>query len=191
MGGTITAPPTLRRARTHSRRKDWKQAHPHANKEQLLRLSAGSNGGEMAQSQSHRRVLASVSPNVKPVASTPAFMKKPTAGSPLKRSFTAAMEEGGGLLYLKRRRLTEDEVLSETSANVSYPRQELLINLPLNDASVRSHCKRIPRILLISRERLISHSLDQDSRQRSPIRHQTKMSMSRKDLPQSADHSRR
>ena len=66
------------------------------------------------QSTAHitnRAALGDVSPNVK--AATPAFLRKPMAGSPLKRSFTAAMEGGGGLMYLKKRKLSEDEVLSQ------------------------------------------------------------------------------
>lgn len=67
---------------------------------------------------SQRRPLADVSPNVKPVtpSATPGFLKRPLTGSPLKRSFNAAMESGEGLMYLKRRRLGENEVLSEVGA---------------------------------------------------------------------------
>lgn len=64
-------------------------------------------------STSDRRVLGEVSPNVKITSSTPSFMKRAVAGSPLKRSFTAAMEGGGGFQYLKRRKLDENQTLSD------------------------------------------------------------------------------
>ena len=60
----------------------------------------------------HRRVLGDLSPNVHAASSTPAFSRKAPMGSPLKRSFTAAMEGGEGLTYLKRRKLSDDELLS-------------------------------------------------------------------------------
>ncbi len=61
-----------------------------------------------------RRVLGDVSPNVN-VKQTPAFLAKPLAGSPLKRSFTAAMEGSGhGFTYLKRRKLSGEEALSQS-----------------------------------------------------------------------------
>ena len=57
----------------------------------------------------NRRVLGDVSTNPR-VYSSPAtgglFSKKVTMGSPLKRSFTAAVEDGYGLKYLKRRRVS-------------------------------------------------------------------------------------
>ncbi|KAK5165723.1 uncharacterized protein LTR77_008646 [Saxophila tyrrhenica] len=62
---------------------------------------------------SNRRVLGEVSPNIKTATSGPMFTGKPLAGSPLKRSFTAAMEGGEGLMYLKRRKLSDDELLSQ------------------------------------------------------------------------------
>ena len=68
---------------------------------------------EDVQSPSSRRVLGEVSPNVKIASSTPAFMKRAMAGSPLKRSFTAAMEGSDGFKYLKRRKLDENETLSD------------------------------------------------------------------------------
>lgn len=63
---------------------------------------------------SQRSPLADVSPNAKarvPYANLKS--NKPMAGSPLKRSFTAMTEGGGGLKYLKRRRLSAEETLSE------------------------------------------------------------------------------
>lgn len=59
-----------------------------------------------------RQPLGEVSPNVKITPAsmqTTAYMSKPLAGSPLKRSFAAAMEGGGGFTYLKKRRLGEEE----------------------------------------------------------------------------------
>jgi hypothetical protein len=57
----------------------------------------------------NRRVLGDVSTNPR-VFSSPAtgglFSKKVMMGSPLKRSFTAAVEEGYGLKYLKKRRMS-------------------------------------------------------------------------------------
>jgi hypothetical protein len=57
----------------------------------------------------NRRVLGDVSTNPR-VYSSPAtgglFSKKVMMGSPLKRSFTAAVEDGYGLKYLKRRRVS-------------------------------------------------------------------------------------
>jgi hypothetical protein len=63
----------------------------------------------------HRRVLGDVSPNVKPMSTTPAFLKKAPTSSPLKRSFTATMDGGEGFTYLKKRKLTDDETLSQTA----------------------------------------------------------------------------
>jgi hypothetical protein len=57
----------------------------------------------------NRRVLGDVSTNSR-VYSSPAtgglFSKKVMMGSPLKRSFTAAVEDGYGLKYLKKRRMS-------------------------------------------------------------------------------------
>lgn len=75
-------------------------------------------------SPSKRHALAEVSPNVKISSSTPMFMKKAMLGSPLKRSFTAAMEGGEGFTYLKRRRLEDSEVLSEVSEGRLTPGAE-------------------------------------------------------------------
>jgi hypothetical protein len=57
-----------------------------------------------------------VSPNVKVSSQTPALLSKPLAGSPLKRSFSAAMEGGEGFTYLKRRKLSGDESLSQSGS---------------------------------------------------------------------------
>lgn len=78
------------------------------------------------QSSSTRRALADMSPNVKVASPTPAFLKKAMAGSPLKRSFTAAIEGGEGFTYLKRRRLGEHEVLSEVAEGSFSPTLEQL-----------------------------------------------------------------
>jgi len=78
-------------------------------------LAKENNGMSIAQPQSTRRVLGEVSPNVKAESTTPMFLKKAIVGSPLKRSYTAAHGESGnkGWMYLKKRRLGEDEVLSQ------------------------------------------------------------------------------
>lgn len=59
----------------------------------------------------NRRVLGDVSTNPR-VFSSPAtgamFSKRVMTGSPLKRTFTAAVEEGYGLKYLKKRRTSGD-----------------------------------------------------------------------------------
>lgn len=60
-----------------------------------------------------RRVLGDVSPNIKPAAPTGTSGGKMYAGSPLKRSFTAAMEGGQGFRYLKKRKLSIDSPLSQ------------------------------------------------------------------------------
>lgn len=67
---------------------------------------------------SNRRVLGDVSPNLKKHASPAisALRGKPMMGSPLKRSFTAAMEGGEGFTYLKKRKLSDDEYLSDRNA---------------------------------------------------------------------------
>lgn len=88
------------------------------------------NGGDVAAQQptantSNRRVLGDVSPNVKTATQVSTFLKKPAAGSPLKRSFTASMEGGEGLMYLKKRKLSDDEFLSQADeASRSMSRDE-------------------------------------------------------------------
>jgi hypothetical protein len=69
------------------------------------------------QGAPNRAILGDVSPNVKISSQTPAFMSKPLAGSPLKRSFTATIEANEGLTYLKRRKLSGDESLSESMSS--------------------------------------------------------------------------
>ncbi|KAK4554957.1 hypothetical protein LTR86_008105 [Recurvomyces mirabilis] len=74
-----------------------------------------------------RQALGDRSPNVKsvqdvaPIAAL--LKKKPMASSPLKRSFTAMVEDEGGFTYLKSRRLSGDKVLSnmETSHSGTRP----------------------------------------------------------------------
>jgi len=74
------------------------------------------NDKSIAQPHSTRRVLGEVSPNVKAESATPMFLKKAIAGSPLKRSYTAAHGESGkGWMYFKKRRLGENEVLSQVA----------------------------------------------------------------------------
>lgn len=70
-----------------------------------------------------RRVLADVSPNVKMGSPAMGMSKRPMmTGSPLKRSFTAMVEDGSGLTYLKRRRLSSGAALSPTDAAVDLSR---------------------------------------------------------------------
>jgi len=70
-----------------------------------------------------RRVLGDVSPNVHLASVGIGLLKqkgnKPKAGSPLKRSFTAMMENEAGFTYLKRRRLSEDKALSDEATSQS------------------------------------------------------------------------
>ena len=72
----------------------------------------------------HRRVLGDVSPNIQAASPVPAFLKKPAASSPLKRSYTAAMEGGEGLMYLKKRKLSEEETLSQMDGVSEVPSWE-------------------------------------------------------------------
>jgi hypothetical protein len=73
----------------------------------------------------NRAILGDVSPNVKISSQTPAFMSKTLAGSPLKRSFTATIEANEGLTYLKRRKLSGYESLSQSmSSNVNVSRDD-------------------------------------------------------------------
>jgi len=73
-----------------------------------------------------RQALGDRSPNIKsaqevaPIAAL--LKKKPMASSPLKRSFTAMVEEEGGFTYLKSRRLSGDRVLSEVETSRSSTR---------------------------------------------------------------------
>ncbi|KAK5125460.1 hypothetical protein LTR85_000569 [Meristemomyces frigidus] len=70
-----------------------------------------------------RRVLGDVSPNVKMASPATGMLKnKPTTGSPLKRSFTAMVEDGAGLTYLKRRRLSDEESLGQTDGVIEPSR---------------------------------------------------------------------
>lgn len=95
-----------------------------------MAFNANQNGSDMAiqhpaSNTPHRRVLGDVSPNVKAASTTPAFLRKAPVGSPLKRSYTAAMEDGEGFMYLKKRKLTDDETLSQVDgASQSMSRDE-------------------------------------------------------------------
>lgn len=62
---------------------------------------------------SSRRVLGDVSPNVRPAVPAAPSTGKMLTGSPLKRSFTAAMEAGQGFRYLKKRKFSIDSPLSQ------------------------------------------------------------------------------
>jgi hypothetical protein len=61
-------------------------------------------------------VLGDVSPNVRNMAVPGNMAGKPMMGSPLKRSFTAAMNEGNGFTYFKKRKSTNDTPLSQSYA---------------------------------------------------------------------------
>nr|OQO22438.1 hypothetical protein B0A51_06236 [Rachicladosporium sp. CCFEE 5018] len=65
----------------------------------------------------NRRVLGDVSANAK-VHAAGLVGSKPMTGSPLKRSFTAAIEGGQGFTYLKKRKSSGDGVLSSVQVNV-------------------------------------------------------------------------
>ena len=73
---------------------------------------------QVANMSAPRRVLGDMSPNVKLASPAVGMLKngKPMTSSPLKRSFTAAIEDGAGLKYQKRRRLSGDETLSRQVA---------------------------------------------------------------------------
>lgn len=72
----------------------------------------GPNASQLATP--NRRALGDVSPNVRKTSPATAMLtRKPLTGSPLKRSFNAALESGEGLTYLKRRKLSEHELLSD------------------------------------------------------------------------------
>ncbi|SMQ50541.1 unnamed protein product [Zymoseptoria tritici ST99CH_3D7] len=58
-----------------------------------------------------RRVLGDVSPNVRTAAGI--VTSKPMLGSPLKRSFTAAMNGGNGFTYFKKRKFSNETPLSQ------------------------------------------------------------------------------
>ena len=74
----------------------------------------------------HRRVLGDVSPNIKALSTAPAFLKKPPASSPLKRSYTASIEGSDGLRYLKKRKLSDEEALSQVDGvSESVTRDEM------------------------------------------------------------------
>lgn len=85
----------------------------------IMQTTAKSEHGSTPQ----RRVLGDISPNVRATVAplTPAFLRKVPAGSPLKRSFTAAMEGGEGFRYLKKRKLTGDELLSQLHSQQERP----------------------------------------------------------------------
>lgn len=86
----------------------------------------GGHQGSRNDSAPVRRVLGDVSPNVRASAVPPAsHLTKPMAGSPLKRSFTAAME-GNGFKYFKKRKMSSENSLSQqyfSSENQNNSRQ--------------------------------------------------------------------
>jgi hypothetical protein len=76
----------------------------------------GAHQGGRNDATSVRRVLGEVSPNVRASAVPPAShltTSKPMAGSPLKRSYTAAIESGNGFTYLKKRKMSSDTPLNQ------------------------------------------------------------------------------
>ncbi|KAK5136363.1 hypothetical protein LTR08_003489 [Meristemomyces frigidus] len=63
-----------------------------------------------------RRALGDLNPNLRlasPAANLLKSASKPMTGSPLKRSFTAMVEDAAGFTYLKRRKLSGDEGIGE------------------------------------------------------------------------------
>lgn len=76
----------------------------------------------------NRRVLGEVSTNPRVYPSSPAtgglFNKKAMMGSPLKRSFTAAVEDGYGLKYLKKRRMSGEMGFGPVEQRVQRARRE-------------------------------------------------------------------
>lgn len=85
----------------------------------------------------HRRVLGDVSPNIKAISATAAFLKKPPASSPLKRSYTASVEGIDGLRYLKKRKLSGEEALSQVDGGLESALRDEMGQLPAVGASFR------------------------------------------------------
>lgn len=93
----------------------------------------------------NRRVLGDVSTNPR-VYSSPAtgglFSKKALMqGSPLKRSFTAAVEDGYGLKYLKRRRMSGDMGFGPVEPRVQRARRD--------DDAVGSRARSVPEPMVV------------------------------------------
>jgi hypothetical protein len=93
----------------------------------------------------NRRVLGDVSTNPR-VYSSPAtgglFSKKVMMGSPLKRSFTAAVEDGYGLKYLKRRRMSGELGFGPVEQRVQRARRE--------DNGVGTRARSVPEPAAVS-----------------------------------------
>ena len=98
-------------------------ASPRVQTNENVPLSPTKQAPQIERDNTNRTALSNVSPNVKK-STTPAINAlrgKTMTGSPLKRSFTAAVEGGAGFTYLKKRKLSDDEYLSDfnTSAERS------------------------------------------------------------------------
>ena len=97
-------------------------ASPTVERSNAQNASSAKNTTQISSDTSSRRVLGDVSTNIKVSSQSPAFLRKAQAGSPLKRSFTSAMEGGEGLTYLKRRKLSDDEVLGQADGSFNRSR---------------------------------------------------------------------
>lgn len=93
-----------------------------------------------------RRVLGDVSTNARVNAQPTAshLGKKVMTGSPLKRSFTAAIEGGQGFTYLKKRRMSGDQPLSQVDGSLDTQREH---SNPHEGPEVRS--RSVPEPLLL------------------------------------------
>lgn len=103
----------------------------------------------------NRRVLGDVSTNPR-VYSSPAtgglFSKKALMqGSPLKRSFTAAVEDGYGLKYLKRRRMSGDMGFGPVEPRVQRARRD--------DDAVGSRARSVPEPMVVRTRSLKTASI--------------------------------
>lgn len=93
----------------------------------------------------NRRPLANVSTNPRVNSSVPGLQgKKVMQGSPLKRSFTAAVEGGQGFTYLKRRRLSEEQFSGQADGPVDS--RTTLANV---DAGHTSRSRSEPQHLVV------------------------------------------
>lgn len=101
-------------------------------------MSPAKQQPKAANETSNRRALGEVSPNVRAArGSMPSvFAKKPSTGSPLKRSFTAAMEGGQGFTYLKKRRLSVEMPLSQIDGVSGYRDERFTEGMQLGAVSL-------------------------------------------------------
>lgn len=101
----------------------------------------GKSAPRVVSDAPNRRVLGEVTPNAKvhaPIAEQ--LAKRSFAGSPLKRSFTAALEEDKGLTYLKRRRTSEDRNAVHTGGS------DELATMNKENAATKDHRSLEPEV---------------------------------------------